>query len=1075
MATSTKSRRENSTNSEELFEFVDYTSASNFERLANAVEEILSLWGLKDSDHGITSDSVPETAPSIDQAFRKESMSIEDTTYNLMYHCDPKLIEKHHDPINAPFVAEALTSAVTDQGDKETNFHALHRWTGIARLLVLEVTSDSLRSRLFASGKATVDINQAKLLLSACRIAIHNTACKIPIFIRCGSARHGLFIGYSLSKDQNQDITETNFNTMVVPSLPSTWSDLDIVRRVLRKKLEIDEYDGDLDIQATAAFTYSLKNWFDEDWKSWNDEGDESEDDSTNVSNSNDLLERNFDEVSTKKKAKPASSLPHLDFGSYNDPLRSLNLTAIFPMTNLNTFLENQFSSDMDAVVSPVWRVATEFAPDAQQRAVLSTSIDDAIASWIKDPANKEYLAPYDDSNNSNEDSSQRSRLSRDPKRLRNLLQSGRSSTDVAMPGSLGGGKDNGGAANVTFVASDEVESVLHALFEANLEAEHSNRHYYGETFENLSTSDTSLPTVRSLGFHVKEDQLVPYKSFLWNLLVLALNAATSSNKTANTSFISFLKILWSEVMRQIRWYWEHNVLIPNVNVRSNSIADDTEDLSDSIHTVTPNIAQETMAIDLRFNMLHQKLAMINCCIRRQQQIQKQKGQNTPSLSSVSSPLIKKKTYHNLFDEVRPRSSEEPNKAESGFNRFLERLVEGDDQPGMFPQADRHKSTLVPEDSSWDETMDIEEEDDEYFDSIEDVTPSNAAKLEGLSSRMDESFVQLDKTSSSEGVTKSDSEVTEDGDRNPQGRKSVLKNSMLCNEEEPLWIPETQDIGFMTEDMVKQQAEVFESLGTSDDAAKIRAQLQSAHLLSDMQAFKAANPKAVFNDFVRWHSPKDWVTEGTDDGKPQLSARMAEAGNLWLELWQEAKPIPITKQKPLFNITMEGEKHLTQHRFSLLPTVALIAYDTLVSHPVTLRVPYLTAKVSQLAKDITKFPWDDMRQGRVSGDSIISSIREKEILICRANSLLRKLPRQVDLVDRLIQSCESQVEDDQEREVVYTLFSSEGKAAPPLPIFHVTTTNVLSIIFIHPRLKGGLICDPTWKEYVLQTWVARPE
>jgi hypothetical protein len=84
--------------------------------------------------------------------------------------------------------------------------------------------------------------------------------------------------------------------------------------------------------------------------------------------------------------------------------------------------------------------------------------------------------------------------------------------------------------------------------------------------------------------------------------------------------------------------------------------------------------------------------------------------------------------------------------------------------------------------------------------------------------------------------------------------------------------------------MVKQQAEVFESLGTSDDAAKIRAQLQSAHLLSDMRAFKAANPSAVFNDFVRWHSPKDWVTEGIET--PQLSARMSEPGNLWLELWQ---------------------------------------------------------------------------------------------------------------------------------------------------------------------------------------------
>jgi hypothetical protein len=90
----------------------------------------------------------------------------------------------------------------------------------------------------------------------------------------------------------------------------------------------------------------------------------------------------------------------------------------------------------------------------------------------------------------------------------------------------------------------------------------------------------------------------------------------------------------------------------------------------------------------------------------------------------------------------------------------------------------------------------------------------------------------------------------------------------------------------MTEDMVNQQAEVFESLGTSDEAAKIRAQLQSAHLISDMQAFKAANPKAVFNDFVRWHSPKDWITDSTEHGEPQLSTRMSESGNLWLELWQ---------------------------------------------------------------------------------------------------------------------------------------------------------------------------------------------
>ena len=28
----------------------------------------------------------------------------------------------------------------------------------------------------------------------------------------------------------------------------------------------------------------------------------------------------------------------------------------------------------------------------------------------------------------------------------------------------------------------------------------------------------------------------------------------------------------------------------------------------------------------------------------------------------------------------------------------------------------------------------------------------------------------------------------------------------------------------------------------------------------DIQAFKAATPAARFEDFVRWHSPRDWAT-----------------------------------------------------------------------------------------------------------------------------------------------------------------------------------------------------------------------
>lgn len=34
-------------------------------------------------------------------------------------------------------------------------------------------------------------------------------------------------------------------------------------------------------------------------------------------------------------------------------------------------------------------------------------------------------------------------------------------------------------------------------------------------------------------------------------------------------------------------------------------------------------------------------------------------------------------------------------------------------------------------------------------------------------------------------------------------------------------------------------------------------------VVDDIQAFKAANPQARFEDFVRWHSPRDWSPSDT--------------------------------------------------------------------------------------------------------------------------------------------------------------------------------------------------------------------
>lgn len=70
----------------------------------------------------------------------------------------------------------------------------------------------------------------------------------------------------------------------------------------------------------------------------------------------------------------------------------------------------------------------------------------------------------------------------------------------------------------------------------------------------------------------------------------------------------------------------------------------------------------------------------------------------------------------------------------------------------------------------------------------------------------------------------------------------------------------------------------------------------------------------TIEDFVRWYSPRDWVeTEEVDnDGNIRkhhsLSPRMQLPDNLWIEVWQQARPVPVRRQKRLFDDRKEAEK-----------------------------------------------------------------------------------------------------------------------------------------------------------------------
>ncbi|KAI3851273.1 hypothetical protein MKX03_002261 [Papaver bracteatum] len=130
---------------------------------------------------------------------------------------------------------------------------------------------------------------------------------------------------------------------------------------------------------------------------------------------------------------------------------------------------------------------------------------------------------------------------------------------------------------------------------------------------------------------------------------------------------------------------------------------------------------------------------------------------------------------------------------------------------------------------------------------------------------------------------------------------------------EPVYAPITQEGPLLTEDLIKETEELVLRTGSVGAGC--------SQLLSDMQAFKAANPGCILEDFVRWHSPPDWsetnpdeeVKDCSDGGdatsrRGYLSTRMQKEGNLWHELWGTSKPLPAVKQAPLFDeeLAVEG-------------------------------------------------------------------------------------------------------------------------------------------------------------------------
>ncbi|XP_008277552.1 rab3 GTPase-activating protein catalytic subunit [Stegastes partitus] len=416
----------------------------------------------------------------------------------------------------------------------------------------------------------------------------------------------------------------------------------------------------------------------------------------------------------------------------------------------------------------------------------------------------------------------------------------------------------------------------------------------------------------------------------------------------------------------------------------------------------------------------------------------------------------------------RKRARDEVRKTLEGSKDRERRVSGGSQNSRQAPESTAAATRELSQGKSWDSWSDSE---DEFFECLSDQGEIEAPQTEG-----------------GKDVSKGKAE----------GRLHPHNNMTLLNSTEPLYVPVTQEPAPMTEDLLEEQSEVLAKLGTSAEGTHLRARMQSACLLSDMESFKAANPGCVLEDFVRWYSPRDYVEEEVVDEKGntvvkgELSPRMKIPGNMWVEAWETARVTPARRQRRLFDDTKEAEKvlhYLAMQKPAdvashLLPCMIHAAILKLKEEESVEDIPSVKKSIQQAVSQASKLLHPPNRDYKKLED-FMNQLMVMEISITRARSLKAKFSVSEDEKGEDADELEKFVSSLLEEPEVAVIGAGQGPAGS---IIHRLFINSQRAALLAP-MDDDLVSDrkltgrsskvadfppPAGREILLRTCVPRP-
>lgn len=559
-------------------------------------------------------------------------------------------------------------------------------------------------------------------------------------------------------------------------------------------------------------------------------------------------------------------------WGPREDPLTAIRLTTAWPFFPEGTFVDNAVYSDLDGLAAPNWRVDVAWRQDDalnplySHQTPLATSLQTMIdvvqqGGKVSSLASVLGSVPETPATLARQQSEEAKAIAESGHPL-SALRAVQSSLKAHIA------EANKIAAHGESAPEEYIARVMKELLDAEHESNSPKAHASPPPvnarppfpFLPLTPVDpfTTTPYDASPADPPVSAQLVPYGSLLSRFVFALLDTAESGHLTLRT-----VAVMWTELVAELRFHFETSLPIPKL------LSADTPDFGLSI--------------------LHQKVQLLQWCIRIQGEKihRRKKAAGTTSHSSTQ--------------------------ASSAAAAAGSKSTPDWKQPWKSAawSEERLSSTDPSESSGWGDLDDLNFSDD----TSSSARPHAGSTDAGGWGELDISLEHVKEESDEEEL------AVADRDRDPEGVESVMPDTYLLLTGAPLRIPVTQEVRVMTSDKFDEQQEMFARMGSSADSSRLRTEMQTAGLASDMQAFKAANPGCILEDFVRWHSPKDWRpappnATGHAARRGELSQRMrkraaAEGGvNIWQKLWSSAIPVPAAEQKQLFDPAVEGEQIL---------------------------------------------------------------------------------------------------------------------------------------------------------------------